>query len=190
MVDTTSGGCMTNIDDELLSMGVITISGDISEETFEEFHKKFIIIHKLYLEKIDVIEVSINSVGGELTSVFAICDLIKASEVPVKTVALGCAMSGGFLILISGKPRVITNNTMLMCHNFRGGTYGDYGDLVAKRKMEDISNKRIIEHLIRHSNLKTEKRVKEILLKGVDSFLEPSEALKYGLVDVILKDKK
>ena len=183
---------MTNIDDYLAEQKIITISRVIDEEVLEDFHKKIIYMNGIEGKspKERLIRVYINSYGGDLSSSFAICDMIYASVDPVYTYCIGEAMSGGFMILVAGEKRFVSERATLMVHNFSMLHEGNYDELVAKRELEDYLDKITIEHFLRHSKFKTEKQVKEKLLQPVNTHLSPENALKYGLVDYILRKEK
>lgn len=178
---------MPDLDEKLLDEGTILLNGTINEAMYQDFQKKI-----MYMDSDDAIKeihIIINSDGGNLRITFAICDYIgwaRARGKKIRTVSLGSACSGGFFILISGDKRVITKNTMLLGHRFVCGKYGNQAELIATRKMEDITHDRMIEHIKKHTKLKTKKRVEEIALKESDAYFTPEEALKYGFVDQVI----
>ena len=115
-----------------------------------------VIAQLYYLDSIsqEEIRVYINSPGGCLLSSLAIYDVILSLKSPVKTVAIGCAASGGLLILIAGEKRTCLPNTRMMFHELAGGSIGkisemlDYVDeaKVLHQKMKDIfSTKTLIK---------------------------------------------
>lgn len=177
-----------DIDNILLEGGIITIYGMINEEVAELFFKQFSIL--AMREDLREIGVIINSSGGYLSSALSITNLIEASSTPVKTVCVHTAKSGGLLVLMSGDYRMVTHNASLMSHRYRGGKIGDHEDLVAIRKQEDWDHKSMIDFYIRRSNLNTKEEVEKFLLKESETHLTPRQALKYGLIDRVLKQKK
>lgn len=58
-----------------------------------------------------------HSYGGDLEQAFFFCDLIKSSRIPIITVAMGVAMSAGFLIFISGNKRYAFPHSQLLIHS-------------------------------------------------------------------------
>ena len=179
---------MAYVDDQLLENGLITIFGPIHDELAEQVYKQFVLLAAR--EDLQEIGIVINSTGGSLSSSLVIANLIETSSTPVKTVCAHTAMSGGLLILMSGHYRMATHNAILMSHRFMAGKYGDHEDLVAFRDAEDHYHDMLVKHYITHSKLKNKTEVEKFLLKESDKYLKPNEALKYGLIDKVLKKAK
>jgi len=170
--------------------GILFLSGDINFESCNQISKH--IIQSNYEAKTDYIHLLISSPGGMCDAGFSLIDVMEWSKVPVYTTALGQACSMGLLILMSGEPghRMCSRNTTLMSHRFSGLNYGNYSELVAYRTREDKLHENMIDHYLRHTKLKNRKQVEQILLKDVDNWLTPVQAVTYGLIDSILKPKE
>ena len=63
----------------------------------------------MYIEEKDIpkeelkpIRLMIHSYGGDLEQSFYFADLCMSSRIPIITVAMGAAMSAGFIIFLSG----------------------------------------------------------------------------------------
>jgi len=180
---------MEDLDEKLLEEGKIIINGRIDENMYKEFQKK--IMYLQTLDELREIEILINSKGGDLGDTFAICDYIewaKQKGKMIRTVSLGYAHSGAFMILICGNTRIITKNTTLLCHRFYGERCGDHAELIAMRKADDFLYDRMIEHIKKNTKLKTKKKIEEIALRESDAYFTPKEAMKYGFVDQIIGD--
>ncbi len=82
--------------------------------------------------------------------------------------------------------RTITKNTSILSHRFRdSGNGNNYSELLAGRKQEDIIHARMVDFYNQHSNLKKKEEVEEKLLKAVDVWLTPGEAINFGIADKI-----
>lgn len=57
--------------------------------------------------------------------------------------------------------------------------------MIAQRKEEDMTHKRILEHYKRHTKFKTDKDIHKHLLPEVDVWLSAEEAVKYGIADKV-----
>jgi ATP-dependent Clp protease protease subunit len=44
---------------------------------------------------------------------------------------------------------------------------------------------RIVDHYLRHSNVQSKEELEQTLLRDVDTWLSPEEAVKFGLADIV-----
>lgn len=138
-------------------------------------------------ERPDVLNLVINSPGGDLNAAFAIIDVMRGSHIPVRTIGLGQIASAGLMIFIAGhkKMRVLTQNTSIMSHVFSWGSSGKEHELFAAVKEFDLTSQRMVDHYKKCTKLKTDKDVRKYLLPQQDVFLGADEAIKFGLCDEI-----
>ena len=167
----------------LLKDRIIIISGEINDEM-----SNTIVATLLYLDSLnhDDISIYINSPGGVITSGMAIYDTMNFIKSEVSTICIGMAASMAAILLSSGckGKRYILPNGEVMIHQPLGGANGQATEIriAAERilKLKDKLNK------ILASN--TSKDLKEIEVDTErDYFMDAEEALKYGIVDKILK---
>lgn len=139
-------------------------------------------------EKPEVLNLVINSPGGDLNAAFAVIDVIRGSSIPVRTIGLGQISSAGLMIFLSGQKgmRMLTKNTSIMSHVFSWGSHGKEHELFAVVKEFDLTSKRMIEHYRKCTKLKTDKEIRKYLLPQVDVFLDSDEALKFGICDQVV----
>jgi ATP-dependent Clp protease protease subunit len=148
-----------------------------------------VIAQLLFLDKEDSKEeivMYINSPGGQVTSALAIYDTMQHIGPDVRTICIGMCASAAAILLSSGAKgkRNILPNAEVMIHQVLGGTEGQATDI-------DIHARHI---------LKTRDRLNKILAKNTgqkltkiqadterDYFMSAEEAVKYGLVDKIIK---
>lgn len=171
----------------LLEQGIISLIGEIDEEVSKDIIEQIIYLNRVSSSEIDKIALIINSCGGHFYDTFSIIDIIKWSSIPVYTTGLGLISSGGLTIFMAGERghRIITKNTSILSHRFSDSENGNYSDLVARRKQEDIIHSRMVDLYIQRSNLKTREEVEEKLLKDIDVWLTPKEAVDFGVADLI-----
>ena len=79
----------------------------------------------------DIVNIYINSPGGNLSAGLQIITAMKESLALVRTFLDGMAMSLAPLILFAGDEVYINDNTMIMFHDFSTGSGGKGGELLS-----------------------------------------------------------
>ena len=167
----------------LLKDRIIFISGEINDNLSNS-----VIAQLLYLDSISTEDISIyiNSPGGVITSGLAIYDTINIIESDVSTICLGIAASMGAFLLSCGTKgkRFILPNADVMIHQPLGGAEGQATDI-------KIAADRILCLRSRLNNIlskNTGKTLEQIELDTErDNYLNAEDAVKYGIVDKIIK---
>ncbi|MBU4452806.1 ATP-dependent Clp endopeptidase proteolytic subunit ClpP [Candidatus Parcubacteria bacterium] len=148
-----------------------------------------VIAQLLFLESQDQerdIKLYINSPGGSVTSGLAIYDTMQYIKPDVSTICVGMAASMGAVLLTAGAKgkRFVLPNSEIMIHQVLGGFQGQATDIKihAERilQIKDSLNKIIAKH-----TGQTLKTVEEDTER--DKFMTAQDALKYGLVDKVIK---
>ena len=185
VVEKTNDGERTyDIFSLLLNERIIILNGEINDTT-----SALIVAQLLYLSSKDSnkdISLYINSPGGSITAGMAIYDTMNFIKCDVSTICVGMCASMGAFLLAGGKKgkRFALPNSEIMIHQPLGGGQG---------QATDIS-------IIADRLLKVKKRLNSILAINTgkpletiekdtdrDYFLDPSEALEYGLIDKIIE---
>ncbi len=148
-----------------------------------------IIAQLLFLESQDKtkdIKLYVNSPGGSVTAGLAIYDTMQYIKPDVATICVGMAASMGALLLAAGAKgkRYSLPNAEVMIHQVMGGAEGQATDIKIRAerilKIKDSLNK----ILAKHTGQKFDKVEKDA---DRDYFMTAEEAVKYGLVDKIIK---
>jgi ATP-dependent Clp protease, protease subunit len=165
--------------------GIVYISGTVDSGVSHSICQEIIEIN--IAGKVDYIQMIINSEGGTCTAGFAIIDMMEWSKIPIYTTGIGMIASMGLIIFMAGQQgrRVITPRTSICSHRFSATAVGNHSQLLAGRKEEDLMHQRIIEHYLSYSNINSSTELEKVLLRDVDTWLSPDEALNYGIVDII-----
>jgi len=167
----------------LLNDRVVFLNGEIDNTL-----SSIVVSELLYLDSInhDDIYLYINSPGGEITSGMAIYDTMNYIKSDVKTICLGLAASMAAFLLANGTPgkRCSLPNSEIMIHQSLGGTRGQATDIkIAAERILKIRDKlNTILANVTNKDLKTIENDTER-----DNFMDADEALKYGLIDEIIK---
>ncbi len=132
------------------------------------------------------IHMYINSPGGSVYAGMAIYDTMQHMRAPVATYCVGMAASMGAILLAAGSPgkRSALPNSRIMIHQPSSGTQGTAADIeIAAREILDI-RERLNGILSKHTG-----RSAELIGKDVDRdrFMDPREAVEYGLIDRVLE---
>ena len=170
----------------LLKERIIFLGGPIDDHT-----ANIIIAQLLFLESEDPkkdVQLYINSGGGVVYSGLAIYDTIQHIKCDVSTICTGIAASMASIILSSGTKgkRFILPNSEVMIHQPLGGAEGQATDI-------EISARQILKLRAQMNKILSKNTGKPFaqIEKDVerDFFMTAEEAIKYGIVDEILKTK-
>jgi ATP-dependent Clp protease protease subunit len=126
------------------------------------------------------------SEGGDMSSAFALIDVMRSSVIPIKVVGLGQIASAGLLIFLAGTPgrRTLTPNTSIMSHQYAWGSDGKHHELLATIKEFELTQTRMVQHYINCTGL-SEEQIKQHLLPAHDVYLSADDALRLGICDHI-----
>lgn len=170
----------------LLNDRIIMLTGEVCDEMAASITAQL-----LFLESVDPekdIYLYINSPGGSVTAGMAIYDTMRYIKCDVSTICMGMAASMGAFLLAGGTKgkRFIMPNAEVMIHQPSGGAKGQATEILIVA--EQI--KKTKEHLNRILSENTGKPYATVCEDTErDNYLSAEEALKYGIVDVIVTSK-
>jgi ATP-dependent Clp protease, protease subunit len=132
------------------------------------------------------IKLYINSPGGSVTSGMAIYDTIQYTKSDVSTICIGIAASMASVLLTAGKKgkRFVLPNSEVMIHQVMGGTEGQASDIQIHAERIVKMKGHLNEIIAKHTGQKVDKVEKDA---DRDYFMSAEEAVKYGLVDKVIK---
>ena len=158
-----------------------------------------IIAQLLYLEREDSdkdISLYINCPGAVISAGLAIYDTMQLIRPQVSTICVGMAASMGTVLLCAGAKgkRYALPNATIHLHQAVGGAQGQATDIeIAAREIMRLQEI-IRDILVKHTGQTKEKITHD---SDRDFYLNPKQAMEYGIVDEILtkpeetdKDKK
>lgn len=173
-----------SIEDMLLENRIIFLAGPITERT-----ASLVIMRLLYLQSVKKdqdIHLYINCPGGMVDQTLAIYDTMRFLSCDIATYSIGQAASGGAVILTAGTKgkRFALPNSKIMLHQPWGGITGQAEDIRIQAEEILRDKRRLNEILAEH----TGRPLAEIEQETErDRFLDPKEAVEWGLVDEILE---
>uniref|UniRef100_A0A6M3LCC2 Putative protease n=1 Tax=viral metagenome TaxID=1070528 RepID=A0A6M3LCC2_9ZZZZ len=131
----------------------------------------------------DPIKLFITSPGGDLDTTFLFYDVMKRIQSPVITIGDYCA-SAAAILLAAGSKRYLSPHAKVMLHLPAGQMGGDARDWdIQHKQMEKYRNK-IVDILIECGARKSKKEILNDIDR--DYWMEPEEAIEYGLADEVL----
>lgn len=147
-----------------------------------------VIAQLLYLEREDPdkdISLYIHCPGGIISAGLAIYDTMELIRPDVSTICVGLAASMGTVILCAGAKgkRYALPNATIHMHQAMGGAQGQASDIeIAAREIMRMQE--LIRNIIaKHTGQTMEKVVHDT---DRDFYLNPVQAVEYGIVDEIL----
>ncbi len=131
----------------------------------------------------------INSPGGIVWSGLAIYDTMQYVSSKIMTICIGQAASAGSLLLTAGEKdmRFSLPNSRIMVHQPSGGYQGQVTDIEIQTNEIKKTKQRLNEIYSKH----TGKKISEISsIMERDKYFSPEEAIKFGLIDKVIKSRK
>jgi len=183
---TARGERAYDIYSRLLKERLIFVVGPVEDQM-----ANLIVAQLLYLESENPdkdIQLYINSPGGAVTAGLSIYDTMQFVNCDVSTICIGQAASMGALLLGGGAngKRYALPHSRIMMHQPSAGFSGQATDIdIHAREVLELK-RRLNEIMARHTG-QTVQQVEKDLER--DNFLGGAEAVKYGLIDTVLKQR-
>ena len=105
------------------------------------------------------------------------------------TICIGQAASAGSLLLMAGENgmRFSLPNSRIMVHQPSGGFQGQVTDIEIQSQEIVKTKKRLNDIYAKHTG-KSIKEVESVMER--DKFFSPEEAIKFGLIDKVVENRK
>jgi len=171
----------------LLKDRIIMLQGEINDHV-----ASIIVAQLLFLEAENPekdIYLYINSPGGVVTSGFAIYDTMNYIKPDVVTICMGQAASMGAFLLSSGAKgkRFALPHARIMIHQPLGGAQGQATDIEIHAK-EILRMKKELNKILAQNTGQSVRKIEKDTER--DFFMSAEEAMKYGLIDKVLKKRE
>jgi ATP-dependent Clp protease protease subunit len=167
----------------LLKERVVFIVGGIDDYT-----ANLVVAQLLFLESDNPdkdINLYINSPGGSVSAGLAVYDTMEFIRCDVSTMCVGQAASMGALLLAAGAKdkRYCLPHSRVMIHQPLGGFQGQASDIdIHAREILKV-RAQLNEILASHTG-QSVKKISEDTER--DNFMDPEQAMKYGMIDTVL----
>lgn len=162
---------------------ILSIDGEITDWDYNIV--KSIIGFNLNPKDKSPIIILVNSNGGLLDVTNSIIDAINISSIPVWTVNMGQALSGGCMIFLAGEKRFTLPNSWCMTHMGSGGTSGNYDQSKEQQKVWDEQVKKMGEFIMSRTGL-DEKTWRKY--RNKDWWVNYEQQLEFGFATDALED--
>ena len=166
----------------LLKERIIFVTGPINDAV-----ASVVCAQLLFLESEDTkkdIFMYINSPGGSVTAGLAMYDTMQYIKPDISTVSIGLSASAGSLLLMAGTAgkRISLPNSKIIRHQTSAGFQGQATDIKIHAKDILDTKRRLNELYVKHCG-KDLKTVEDAMER--DNYMNPDQALKFGLIDRI-----
>jgi len=150
-----------------------------------------VVAQMLFLESEDPdkdIQIYINSPGGVITSGLAIYDTMQFVKNDIVTYCIGQCSSMAAVLLAAGTKgkRFALPNGRIMIHQPSGGAQGQASDIEITFKEIQRLKEMLANLMSQHTGQTAKKLIKDM---DRDYFMDPKEALEYGLIDRVLTER-
>ena len=132
---------------------------------------------------VDVINVNINSYGGEVAEGLAIYNALKRHKAKGRTRCDGFACSIASVIFMAGDERIMNEASLLMIHNAFSFAEGDANALRKMADDLDLVTSQSKKIYLANSNI-DEAALTELMDK--ETFIDPKEALEMGFATSVV----
>lgn len=169
------------VQEEFARRGKLFLVGDIDTEATERF-----LVHLELAKESDSenILVYITSLGGSLFEALAIYDAIRTCSKVTSTVAVGVCASAAAVVLQGGVVRAMSEKAWLMLHEPSTSVEGPTSMIETEASLMRRLRELIVGVLASGSKVGEEKIREAITSK--ETWLSASEALQWGLVDMLV----
>lgn len=164
---------------------VLFVTGEINEEVYLYVSAA---IHEARTTGMKELWLQINSGGGSLGESFAIVNMMEwagLNGITVNTLGIGMVASGGLLVFMAGKRRVLAKKTYVMTHQLSTESAGSYSELKSNEKYHDSMNADMVDHFKKYSYIKNKEEITAMFLPPQSTWLTLDECLNLGICDYV-----
>ncbi len=174
-------------DDFIITENTIYLNGIIDPESAKQI-TTFLIEANFPPEgmpPLKSINLFIGSQGGCMDSTFAMISVIRASVIPVRTIAIGACASGGLMLAISGHHRLVDKYCAVMSHTLSTGfpEFAKHSDLENWLNDVKTSTEKMVSLYEERTKLSRADIKAALLPDKSDVYLTAEQAIAYGLFD-------
>lgn len=177
--------------DDFINSNQIYFYDDVTKQSIYNLNKSLDAVTKnllsislaYNLKETPVIELYIDSYGGELSTALNSADRIKNNKIPVHSYVEGVAASAATLLSVVAHKRYMRKNSMMMIHQLSSEIWGNFAAI-----KDEVGNLELLMDILKKIYLEHTKFTKEELdnLLKHDIYLNAEQCLEKGLIDFII----
>lgn len=177
--------------DDFINSNQIYFYDDVTKQSIYNLNKSLDAVTKnllsislaYNLKETPVIELYIDSYGGELSTALNSADRIKNNKIPVHSYVEGVAASAATLLSVVAHKRYMRKNSMMMIHQLSSEIWGNFAAI-----KDEVGNLELLMNILKKIYLEHTKFTKEELdnLLKHDIYLNAEQCLEKGLIDFII----
>ena len=166
----------------------IWIYSDIGEGWFDGFSAKRFADDVKKLGKLDILNIYINSPGGDVFDGVAIYNILQRNRAKVIVEIDALAASIASVIAMAGDEIRMAENALMMIHNPWGFVIGDVNDFAkAIENLNKVKDSSIMPAYQKQSGME-EKEISKLM--DEETWMSAAEAKEYGFIDEITDGKQ
>lgn len=172
--------------EKLIEARTIMVTRPITDLLAEKIYAQLAILENIDSSK--MITLIINSPGGHADSGFGIYDMLKFSPCPIRSVVAGMCASAAVPVFVAAKKgeRLSLPNSRFLLHQPSTRARGDASDIAITAS--EINKLKLKYNLIMSEA--TGQSVEKLTADADrDFWLSPDDAVKYGLVDRVVRHR-
>lgn len=165
--------------------GEVLIYDDIGDGLFGGIGAKQFADDLNSLGRIDVLNVRINSPGGDVFQGLAIFNTLKRHPARVVVDVDGMALSIASIIAMAGDEIHIAKNAMMMIHEPYSGMFGTAQDLRKQADLMDQVRDNLVQTYVDRTGLKQSQLLDMVV---AETWMTATEAVEFGFADRVTED--
>ena len=180
-------GAQSGLAARLLKQRTVILSGEINRKSGQQIIEQLLLLAAEEPGK--PINLYINSPGGDADVGFAMFDVIRYVQAPVRVIVTGLAASAGVIVLLAAprERRLSMPNARFLIHQPSTGVHGDVSDIQIEAS-EILKCRAKINKLIAEETNQKPEKVEADTKRNY--WMGAQEAVEYGLVGRIVTNTK
>lgn len=150
----------------------------------DDQHQKIYDFYKFPYERLPI-KIYLDTYGGLLYQTFGLVAVMENSKTPIHTIVTGCAMSAGFIILISGHKRFAYKMATPLYHQAQAVLVGEVKEL-NDSYVETKRLQKMMENIVLKKTRISRLKLKDIYNIKKNWYMTAAEAKRLGVVDEII----
>jgi ATP-dependent Clp protease protease subunit len=186
---TDQGEIPVDVYQKLASSRILFLNSDVDDKLATDIVATLLVLDSENSDQ--KISLFINCHGGDIRNILMIYDAMCMVQSPIETICVGAATDEAVVLLTAGTKgmRFATKNAVISVGPLENQNFS-VGNLTDAKKMLELhtrDNKNMMDILAKTTHKSVKKVMEDFTRK---TFLTPSQAVQYGLIDQIITSNK